>query len=95
MGVVYYRIFSGHLKSAQVVIGYWYLPSLSGGAFSLCGFQQNAEYEHARRTREWCVCIVRVDGGAICSGDVNRMRCANSQDGREGVCVCAVRVARV
>ena len=47
------------------------LPSLSGGVLSLREFQQNAVYEHARRTREWCVCIVRVDGGAIGDEDFN------------------------
>ena len=54
------------------------------------GFRQNVVYEYPRRTREWCVCIVRVEGGAIGSEDFNRMRCTNSQGGREGVCVCAL-----
>ena len=47
-------------------------------------------YEYARRTREWCSCVVRVDGGAIGSEDFNIMRCTNAQGGREVV----VRVRR-
>ena len=61
------------------------LPSLSGDVLYLRGFPQNAVYEYARRTREWCVCIVRVDGGAIGSEGFNRTRCANPQGGRERV----------
>ena len=47
------------------------LPSLSGGVPSLRGFPQNAVCEYARRTGGSCVCIDRVDGGAISSEGLN------------------------
>ena len=37
--------------------------------------------------RERCVCIVKVDDGAIGSEGFNRMRCANAQGGHEVVYV--------
>ena len=58
-------------------------------------FQHKAVYEYARRTREWCVCIVRVDMVAPSVARIStecgeRIRKADAR-----VCVCALSRPRL